>query len=133
MKKDELTLIIDKLDTIYEKKPEPKRVDAYNFALGNQSRFRVIQACMIHFSNSDNRKWYPKPGEISGIINDQRQLEMARKGIEILPSQFDEACYWIMFSRGITDPGELTEKEINQINERFGLVDNFELTKRLGA
>ena len=116
MTKDELSLIIAKLDTIYDKKNDPKKVDAYMFALGNQSRFRVLQACMAHITLSE---WYPKPRDLLKLIYNQIELEKIKKGKEIIPSKFDEACHWIMFYKGITDPGELTEEDINKINAKF--------------
>ena len=113
MKKDELAMILTRVGNVLNKKVDPGLIDSYNFVLGNQSRFRVLRSCMLIMQSAT---WFPKPNEI---------INQIRNDTSMMPSNFDEACHWIMFARGITDPGELTEREISQINEKYGLVDSY--------
>jgi hypothetical protein len=111
MTRAELTVILNKLSKIYGGQIiDAEKVSAYNSALGQLPRYRVMRACSTLMRTNT---FFPRPSEI---------LAEVRKDTSATPVPFDEACYWIMFVRGITDPAELTDKDISEIIAKCGLA-----------
>ncbi len=115
MKRSDMAIILSAMGVVYDKEIDTKKTDAYNVALGNQDRHKVMVACE---SLVQTNKFFPRPSEIINYIKNNYITKL---------SEFDELCMWAMFSRGITNPGELTEKDIKEINEKCGLLSTCDL------
>jgi len=98
--KSELAIILDRFGKIYGKPMDAPTTTAYFYALADLPRFRVVRA-FINLAKS--AKYFPRPFEVIGEIE---------RDATALPNKFDEVCHWVMFVRGISDPFELTEADI---------------------